>query len=166
METKYKQQCSDVLHNCRALCKGHLRDKTKTRYPGKGSILPSNWNTQEKMADFGAQKPSSPSAIEAASLKVSIKQGFTWKCTAHTLHCTLWKRPCYKPWLSLSPVWPSTAVWVYGHLTQKLLLDGKIHHWCQLWKSFRFLANRSCKTNKPCAKWCLATTGPFQHGPF
>lgn len=43
------------------------------------------------------------------------------------------------------------------------LLDGKTHHWFQLWKGFRLLANRGCKTNEPCAKWSVATTGPFQH---
>lgn len=150
-----------LLHNCSVLSKGHLSDKTKTRYPGKGSILPSNWNTQEQMASFGAHKPFSPSAREAASLKVSIKQEFYLK-----MYCP--HSPLYTVKVSLSPVWPCTAVWAHSqvHLTQKLplrptLLDRKTHHWCQLWKSFRFLANRSCKTNKPCAKWCVATTGPF-----
>lgn len=126
------------------------------------------------MASLGACKLFSPSATEAASLKVSIKQGFYLKMQrAHTLHWTLWKPPCYKLWLSLSPVWPCTAVWARGQvpLTQKLLLppnllDGKTHHWCQLWKSFRLLANRSCKTNKLFAKWCVATTGPRQHSNY
>lgn len=92
-----KQQCTDVLLNCSVLSKGHLSDKTKTRYTGKESILPNNWNSQEKMASFGAHKPFSPSATEAASLKVSIKQGFYLKMYCpHSPLYTL-KEAVYKP---------------------------------------------------------------------
>lgn len=144
METKYKQQCTDVLHNCRVLSKGHLSDKTKTRYPGKRSILLNNWNTQEKMAIFGAHKPFSPSATEAARLKVSIKQGFYLKmyCPHSPLH-TL-KEAMLQTLTAPEPCVLCTAVWAQGqvHLTQKLLLppallDGKTHYWCQVWKSFQ-----------------------------
>lgn len=62
----------------------------------------------------------------------------------------------------------SVSTWSSAPYTElpPALLDGKTHHWCQLWKSFRFLANRSCKTNKHFAKWGVTTTGPFQHSSY
>lgn len=173
METKYKQQCTDVLHNCGVLSKGHLSDKTKTRYPGKGSILPSNWNTQEKMASFGAHKPFSPSATEVASLKVSIKKGFYLQMYCphsplYTLKTSMLQTLTVpEPYVALHR---SVSIWPSAPHTEITSTPNSSRwedfHWCQLWKSFRFLANRSCKINEPCAKWCFATTGPFQHRSF
>lgn len=133
--------------------------QNQTRYPGKGSILPSNWNTQEKMAHFGAQKPSSPSAREAASLKVSIKQGFYLKmycphsplytlkasmlqtltvpepCVA--LHCSVSVRPPYTEitsrWEDSSLMWTLEEFQVLGKQKlqdqQTLCQAMACHHW-------------------------------------
>lgn len=105
--------------------------KPKPSTLGKGTSYQATEILRKKMASFGAHKPFFPSATEAANLKVSIKQGFYLE--THCPHSPLytWKPPCYKPWLSLSPVWPCTAVWAYGqvHLTQnypQLLLMGRL----------------------------------------
>lgn len=95
------------------LCpKATSETKPKPDTLGKGASYQATAILGKKWHILG-HRPFCPSATEAASLKVSIKQGFYLKM--YCSHSPLW---CYKPWLSLSPVWPCTALCVWPPYTE------------------------------------------------